>query len=111
MSLLPDSKKDRSYLRSSNWNLVRLEGDLVDEGVQCTFTADNLVCDNPDLVEVQDGGIRVKTAGFFEIGISGFMNMVKQAVSKSNFKGGRKNVSFHFHTFKILGVEKNHRNP
>jgi len=73
LSIDTDSPSGRSYLRSSGWNLVRLAGDLVEEGAECTFTASTVICDNPSLVEAVDGKLLLKKSNLYDISMSGYL--------------------------------------
>jgi len=74
------SKSDRNYLRSSKWNLLRLQGDLVDDGLSCSFgqTVVKLSCQSSRLGRVKDGDkIVVQDGGLYEVGISGYVEVVR----------------------------------
>ena len=82
-----DSQLGKSYLRSSDWNLLRLEGDIIRDGVECIFTQDRIFCGESDLVSVeQEKTIVVKSTNYYQISLSGFLTKVRIKKSDKKFK-------------------------
>ena len=64
-------------MRSSDWNLLRLEGDLVRDGAECIFTQGSITCDGSELISVEDSStIVIKSTNYYQISISGFLTKV-----------------------------------
>ena len=60
-------------MRSSDWNLVRLEGHLIDQdGLNCDVSNDTIKCKDDEEKE----RIKIKESGLYEISISGVASQV-----------------------------------
>ena len=82
-----EAKDGRSYLRSSDWNLVRLEGDMINQGIQCTFLNSDMRCQRLPITKAQVDGeekdesvLVLERGGTFELTITGFINSVKRLI-------------------------------
>ena len=63
-----------SYLRSSDWNLVRLEGHMIEqEGLKCEILNNKLRCNEED--EERDS-IKITESGLYEVVLSGLTMQV-----------------------------------
>ena len=63
-----------SFLRSSEWKLLRVEGHLIDtEGLQCRVEQNKIKC-NSD--EKETDRLKITEAGFYELALYGQANLV-----------------------------------
>ena len=68
------SSGNNSYLRSSDWNLIRLEGHLIDQdGLNCQITFNKIVCNEE---EAERDSIKITEPGMYEISLSGLTFIV-----------------------------------
>ena len=60
-------------MRSSDWNLVRLEGHLIDQdGLNCDISNDTIKCKDDEEKE----RIKITESGLYEISLSGVASQV-----------------------------------
>ena len=60
-------------MRSSDWNLVRLEGHLIDQdGLSCDISNDTIKCKDDEEKE----RIKITESGLYEISLSGVASQV-----------------------------------
>ena len=68
------SSGNSSYLRSSDWNLVRLEGHLIDQdGLNCQISDNKIMCNDE---EAERDSIKITESGMYEISLNGLTFIV-----------------------------------
>ena len=93
-------KKEESFLRSSSWRLLRLEGHMIKQsGIVCEMGPDSrqLYCDDETGLS-KENPIRIKKSGLYELALSG----VTFQVSRDMF-----DVKFGIHA--SLNLNKTHK--
>ena len=76
MSFISVTNGRDSYVRSSTWNLLRLEGEIILDGEACDMNSGYLSCVNETNGYIADHHT-IKKSDFYEITVSGFMETVR----------------------------------